>query len=85
MYLTGFADEAATDLNGQIRVTKELGWNKIESRAIDGQNIHDLSDEQFDAVYRKVCDAGIEINCFGSLSPTGESRWISHLIRPSKR
>ena len=36
MYLTGFADEAAKDLAGQIRATRELGWSNIESRAIDG-------------------------------------------------
>ena len=39
MYLTGFADEAAKDLAGQIRATKQLGWRYIESRAIDGTNV----------------------------------------------
>ncbi|MFH2131777.1 MAG: sugar phosphate isomerase/epimerase [bacterium] len=66
MYLTGFADEAATDIEGQIRATKELGWTHIESRNIDGVNIHNLSDAQFDIVYGKLQDAGIQINCFGS-------------------
>ena len=66
MYLTGFADEAATDIDGQIRATKELGWENIESRAINGANIHDLSDFDFDIVYGKLQDAGVKINCFGS-------------------
>ena len=66
MYLTGFADEAATDIDGQIRATKELGWENIESRGIDGTNIHDISDEAFDIVYGKLQDAGVKINCFGS-------------------
>lgn len=66
MYLTGFADEAAADLDGQIRATKELGWEFIESRNIDGNNIHDLTDEEFDVVYGKLQDAGVKINCFGS-------------------
>ena len=66
MYITGFADEAAPDIDGQIRATKELGWENIESRAIDGVNIHDLSDEAFDVVYGKLQDAGVKINCFGS-------------------
>ena len=66
MYLTGFADEAAKDIDGQIRATKELGWTTIESRNIDGTNIHDLSDEAFDVVYGKLQDAGVTINCFGS-------------------
>lgn len=66
MYMTGFADEAAKDLEGQIRATKELGWENIESRAIDGTNIHDISDAAFDAAYGKLQEAGVKINCFGS-------------------
>lgn len=66
MYLTGFADEAAADIDGQIRATKELGWNHIESRNISGRNIHDIPDEAFDAICGKLADAGVKINCFGS-------------------
>jgi sugar phosphate isomerase/epimerase len=66
MYLTGFADEAATGIDGQIKATLELGWKNIESRAIDGVNIHDLSDEAFDRVCEKLSAAGVSINCFGS-------------------
>ncbi len=66
MYFTGFADEACRDIDGQIRATKELGWEHIESRAIDGTNIHDLTDDAFDTAAGKLDDAGIKINCFGS-------------------
>jgi sugar phosphate isomerase/epimerase len=66
MYLTGFADEAATTIDGQIRATKELGWNYIESRNVNGKNIHDLPDSDFDEVCNKLDDAGVHINCFGS-------------------
>ena len=66
LYLTGFADEAASDIDGQIRATRELGWENIESRNINGVNIHDISDEEFDIVYGKLQDAGVKINCFGS-------------------
>ena len=66
MYLTGFADEAAQDLAGQIKATKALGWNAIESRSIDGQNIHDISDAAFDAVCEQLENSGVSINCFGS-------------------
>jgi len=66
MYLTGFADEASQNLDTQIKVTKELGWNAIESRNINGVNIHDLSDRAFDEVCQKLDEAGIYINCFGS-------------------
>ena len=66
MYYTGFADEASRGLDGQIAATKELGWNCIESRAIDGVNIPDLSDADFDVAAGKLEDAGIQVNCFGS-------------------
>lgn len=66
MYLTGFADEAADGIDGQIRATKELGWQYIESRKIDGANIHDIDDAAFDTVCEKLAEAGVQINCFGS-------------------
>ena len=66
MYFTGFADEAAKGIDGQIAATLELGWKYIESRNIDGKNIHDISDEEFDIVCGKLEDAGVGINCFGS-------------------
>lgn len=66
MYLTGFADEASQDLDKQIQATKELGWNSIESRNINGKNIHDISEEDFEAVCGKLEAADVKINCFGS-------------------
>jgi len=66
MYYTGFADEAAHSLTGQIAATLELGWTRIESRKIDGINIHDLSDAAFENVVRQLQEAGVTINCFGS-------------------
>ena len=66
MYFTGFADEASKGLEGQIKATKELGWTNIESRAIDGVNIHDLPEEKFNQVADALDAAGIHVNCFGS-------------------
>jgi sugar phosphate isomerase/epimerase len=66
MYLTGFADEAAVDIDGQIRATLELGWTNIESRNIGGVQIHDIPDAEFDVVCAKLAAAGVAINCFGS-------------------
>ncbi len=66
MYYTGFADEAAVGIADQIRATKELGWKYIESRAIDGCNIHDLPEEKFEEVVAALQNSGVEINCFGS-------------------
>lgn len=67
MKLTGFADEAAPDLATQIKATQELGWDYISARGIDGKNIHDLSDSEFDRAYGQLQDAGIRIAEFGSL------------------
>ena len=64
--LTGFADEAGSSLDAQIKATKELGWHYIESRAIDKQNIHDLSDADFDRAAAALAASGIKVNCFGS-------------------
>jgi len=66
MYLTGFADEASQDILKQIKATKELGWENIESRNINGKNIHDISDEEFDFVYKSLSENEVKINCFGS-------------------
>ena len=66
MYLTGFADEAAVGIEGQIRATLELGWKNIESRNIGGKNIHDLPDGEFDRMAELLKDSGVSINCFGS-------------------
>lgn len=77
-YLTGFADEAAKSLDGQIKATLELGWENIESRNIDGTNIHDLSDAEFDVVYGKLQDSGVKINCFGS----AVANWAKLITEP---
>jgi sugar phosphate isomerase/epimerase len=66
MYLTGFADEAANDVHGQIRATRELGWRWIEARNVDGKNLHDLHEPAFEAVVAALESAGVGVNCFGS-------------------
>lgn len=66
MYLTGFADEAADGIDGQIEVTKKLGWKQIEIRAVDGSNFQDLSDEDFARVLNRLEESGIQANAMGS-------------------
>ncbi len=66
MVYTGFADEAGKGIDAQIRATKELGWSHIESRAIDGVNLTDISDEAFEVVEQKLAAAGVRVSCFGS-------------------
>ena len=66
MYLTGLADEAATDIDGQIRVTQKLGWKYIEARNVDGKNICDLTEDEFKLVCTKLEKSNIKINCVAS-------------------
>lgn len=70
MTFTGFADEAAPDLKTQIAATKELGWKYISARGINGKNIHDLSDADFDQAAELLQSEGIQIAEFGSLIGT---------------
>ena len=66
LFLSGFTDEAADDLSGQIKALKTLGWNYFEARSIDGVNIHELNDAAFEKVCSVLGETGIKINCFGS-------------------
>jgi len=78
MYLTGFADEASQDLNQQIKVTKDLGWKNIESRCVNGINLHNLNEEDFEAVASTLAESGVKINCFGSAI----ANWASKIDAP---
>lgn len=63
---TGFADEAAAGIQGQVDATRRLGWSSIESRNIDGVNLTDITDATFEEVCRTVTEGGVRIDCFGS-------------------
>ena len=67
MYLSGFADEAAQDLATQIKATKELGWNAISARSIDGTSIHDLSEKDFNKALKLLEKEEIRVPEIGSL------------------
>ena len=64
--LSGFADEAADSIEGQIAATKELGWSWIEARSVGGVNLHDLDDAAFESVCEKLSASGVGVNCLGS-------------------
>ena len=64
--ISGFTDEVSDDLDVQIRALKELGWNHIDLRTVDGKNVSTLSDEEFARVHQKLEENGIAIACFGS-------------------
>ena len=71
MFITGISDEAGKDFAAQIRAHQELKWDKMELRdvSIDGgaaNNLHDISDADFDQVERRLEDAGLTVYCFSS-------------------
>jgi len=66
MYLSGFADEAADDIAGQIEATKALGWSHIEIRGVDKVNLHDLDEASFERCAEALEQADIYVSCLGS-------------------
>lgn len=67
MTLTGFTDEAGQALATQIKATQTLGWSHISARSIDGQNIHDLSETDFQKAAAQLNEANIQVIELGSL------------------
>ena len=72
--MTGFADEASADFATQIKATRELGWRFIECRNINGWNLANLPEEEFQKMCEMLDNAGVRINCFGS----GVANWSKH-------
>ncbi len=66
MFLSGIADEAAPEFARQLAAHKELGWSHIEIRMIEGTNLTDISDSDFDRVVEALGEAGIKVSCFAS-------------------
>ncbi len=66
MRMSGFADEAADDLEGQIAATKTLGWSLIELRSVGGMNVVDLSEADFARLRSRLSEEDIAANCIGS-------------------
>lgn len=67
MILTGFTDEASSDLNTQIKVTKALGWKYLSARTIGSANVHEISDKAFDQFCEQLDIHNIKVAEFGTL------------------
>jgi len=78
MQLAGFADEAGSDLQAQIRALRALGWHHLEARNVGCQNLTLISDAEFDHACDELDGAGIEVCCFGS----GVANWAKRLTDP---
>ena len=67
MKLTGFTDEASSDLSQQIKITKELGWKYLSARTMGAANIHDISEAEFEKVREELETNNIKVAEFGTL------------------
>ncbi|MCP4645733.1 MAG: sugar phosphate isomerase/epimerase [bacterium] len=65
MFFSGISDEAGQAIDTQIKAHKEIGFDHMELRLVDGENITAISDDAFNAVYDKVTQAGLKVSCFG--------------------
>ena len=66
MFLSGIADEAASDIDRQIAAHLALGWKYIEVRNVSGTNLTDLDDAEFERVAGLLADAGLRVSCFAA-------------------
>ncbi len=66
MFFSGISDEAGQPIDVQIKAHKELGWDHLELRMIDGENVTAIDDAKFEAVCEKLAAAGLKVSCFGS-------------------
>lgn len=62
---TGFADEAEKALPGQIATLRDAGWSAIELRLIDGRNVCDQTDAEWDATWDLLQRESIRVVGFG--------------------
>lgn len=78
MFLSGIADEAGKDIDTQIRAHRELGWEYIELRNIDGTNLTAVTDEKFEEISEKLSQAGLKVSCLAS----GLCNWSRKITEP---
>ena len=64
--LTGFADEASKELDGQIAALKRNGMSYFEPRGINGKNISDFTVEEAKELKAKLDAEGIKVSSIGS-------------------
>jgi len=66
LWMTGIGDEGATDLETQLSSHEMLGWTDIEIRNIDGKNICEMPEIDFDRARGMVEERGFSVVSFGS-------------------
>lgn len=66
MIISGIADEASPELEGQIRAHRALGWETLELRLIGGTNVCQIDDAGFESARRTLEESGTGVVCFAS-------------------
>jgi sugar phosphate isomerase/epimerase len=79
MFFSGLSDEAGVSLDEQIRAHRELGWTRLEMRSVrigdhPAANLHDISDEDFEIVERRLREEEMEVYCFASMVANGKRK-----------
>lgn len=64
--MSGIADEGAKGIVGQLEIHRSFGWNSIELRTVDGENVCAMDDDRFATVRDAVLAAGFHVPAFGS-------------------
>ena len=66
--LSGLADEAADDIDGQIAAHQALGWSAIELRLLNGKQFSGpaVSDDDFKRAVDKIEAAGMRVSSYAS-------------------
>ncbi|MFP4054159.1 MAG: sugar phosphate isomerase/epimerase family protein [Phycisphaerae bacterium] len=73
MWIAGFADEAADRIEDQISLLRELGWNHIEVRKIDGRKLNEVSQDAFDHALEVLKKEGVQVPAVGSPLADGKT------------
>ena len=64
--LCAFADEASSDIFGQVKALNRNEIEYVEVRGINGKNIADMNSDEVDAAYKVYSDNGIKVWSIGS-------------------
>jgi sugar phosphate isomerase/epimerase len=64
--LSAFADEASTDLEGQMEAMQENGISLLEMRGVDGKNVSELTDAELRRAASSLKRAGLSTWSIGS-------------------
>ena len=66
--LSGLADEAADDIDGQIAAHKALGWTALELRLLNGKQFSGpaVNDDDFKQAVEKIESAGMRVSSYAS-------------------